>query len=95
MGYTPEDAEREAGEEYLITQIPLDHRDVIVSKFVEERLNLYYTDYPDLSRAADYPDLSRAAESALHEARRLLDVSSSAALVLRFCRSKFRFWTCY
>ncbi len=86
MGYTPEDAEREAGEEYIITQIPLDHRDVIVSKFVEERLNLYYTDYPDLSRAA---------ESALHEARRLLDLSSSAALLLRFCRSKFRFWTCY
>ena len=86
MGYTPEDAEREAGEESLITQIPLDHRDVIVSKFVEERLNLYYTDYPDLSRAA---------ESALHEARRLLDLSSSAALLLRFCRSKFRFWTCY
>jgi len=75
MGYTWEDAEREAGEESFIAQILEDHRDVIVAEFVEERLASYFEEHPDLSRPA---------MNAFDEARRLLEVSSAAALVFAF-----------
>jgi hypothetical protein len=72
MGYTPEDAEREAGEDRMIAQVLEDHRDVIVAEFIEERLASYFEAHPDLSRTAT---------NALDEARRLFVLSSAAALV--------------
>lgn len=72
MGYTPEDAEREAGEERLIAQVLDDHRDLIVAEFVEGRLASYFEEHPDVSQSA---------ENALDEARRLFNLSTAAALV--------------
>lgn len=75
MSYTLEDAEREAGEERLITQVLEDHRDVIVAEFVEDRLASYYEEHPDLAGPA---------EQAHAEARKIYDVSYSASLVFAF-----------
>lgn len=75
MSYTLEDAEREAGEARLISQVLEDHRDVIVAEFVEDRLASYYEEHPDLSLPA---------EQALARARKTFDVSYSASLVFAF-----------
>ena len=75
MSYTPEDAEREEGESRMIAAVLEDHRDLIVSAFIEERLASYYNHHPDLADSA---------ERALSEAHRLLTSSPTAALVFAY-----------
>ncbi|MBR0644144.1 hypothetical protein [Plastoroseomonas hellenica] len=75
MTYTLEDAERETGEEQLIAQILEAQRDIVIAGFVEGRLTSYFEEHPDLSKPA---------VNALAEARRMLEISPSAALVFAF-----------
>jgi len=76
MGMTPEDAWREEAYDHMVEEILASHREDIIDEFVSERMVSYYRNHPDLTTAT---------ESAINEARSLLEVSPTASLV--FSRS--------
>lgn len=76
MGMTPADAWQEEAYDHMVEEILESHRDDIIDEFVSERMASYYLNHPDLTAAT---------ESAINEARSLLEVSPTASLV--FSRS--------
>lgn len=69
---TEDEIRRDEWESDLISRIIEENRDAIVTEFVEDRLASYFEEHDDL------PD---KAMNALNEAKRLTDISPSAALV--------------
>ncbi|RWO94198.1 MAG: hypothetical protein EOQ98_31860 [Mesorhizobium sp.] len=75
MSYDWLDAERDRAYEELVEEIISDNKHLIISEFALERLRSFYLEHPDLSEPAT---------SVLAEAKALLPVSPSAALVFAF-----------
>ncbi len=76
MSITPEEAWQEEAYDRMVEEILESHKEDIIDEFVSERLASYYRNHPDLTVPT---------ESAIKEARHLLEVSPTASLV--FSRS--------
>ena len=76
MSITPDEAWQEEAYDRMVEEILESHREDIIDEFVSERLASYYRNHPDLTART---------ESAIEEARHLLEVSPTASLV--FSRS--------
>ena len=69
---TEEDAARDEFYDRITAEVLADHRDIIISEFVEDRLAAYFDARPEIEKSAEKP---------LSTAKMLLTVNPSASLV--------------